>query len=864
VTNNNQNGGEAAAIRGYNFQYTIFATELYDALLNDNNSIEWVEFASNGAGKVDDVLIGLQNKVLAYQVKNVTSTTFTYSGFTNSPTQSIFKGMFIGWKNLELAYPNKTADIRFITTQNVSSNDRITDFTEQFKPSFSDFLQKFWLPVKSGKYDLQNIPSAWFPVFEALIKMTGSTPAEMMKFIKATSFQFNYELPVRFNAHIERQRRIDIEAIATQIFKTVARKGNTRYTKELFLKQFGLLSRYETYYRHSFFVDEAHYQPINESIVQLDNLITRHDRGYIALIGNAGSGKSTLLTKWLQNKEFKVLRYYAYVNTEMNYEYGFRGEAEPFLHDLLIQIRQYNPSLQDRLPSSTFIDLQRHFNDELIKLSATDQKVIIVVDGLDHIEREQDVTKSLLSILPPPENIPENIYFILGSRTIDNLQHLPPRIKSSINDDKRIMQIGAMTKDSIQTFLWSYQIALSDELLEQLFINTKGHPLFLRYTVEAIRNSNPVQLTDIIHQRVFNGDIEKEYKLFWDSYREVDDFIEILGIIARFRDSFFDITILNFFPTLSRSSQYKVHKLSENYFYKNGNTWQFFHNSFKEFLVTETTRDILTGAIITEKDRAIHLNIFETFQKVEHEYSWNSIYHLSRAGDFQTIITLATQIYFRKQWFAFRNYKSLKEDIDLAIAACQELHDIYALLDCFLSLYELKQRYNNFDPANHAQIFQFLGETKIANSFIYDNVELLVPKNEALEYAVNLYKLGFTELAYDIFLRSTPSYILNQSKSVNANRYSKNTYERTDEFKLICSWAKAASLFEPVEAVIIKVSELAVENEPEENKKRELQTSVFDEILEISIDTRNWNNLKSLEKMQRPGHSFSITKSLQI
>lgn len=100
----------------------------------------------------------------------------------------------------------------------------------------------------------------------------------------------------------------------------------------------------------------------------------------------------------------------------MSYEFGFRGEAKTFLHDILIQIRQAKYSIQDRLPTDDFEDLQKHFNNELNKLSREEEKVIIIVDGLDHIEREQDVSKSLIGILPLPDSVPENVYFLLGSR----------------------------------------------------------------------------------------------------------------------------------------------------------------------------------------------------------------------------------------------------------------------------------------------------------------------------------------------------------------------------------------------------------------------------------------------------------------
>lgn len=47
--------GEIPAIIGYNKQYEVCAIEIYEELLN--NDLEWVEFASNDAGKLDDVLI---------------------------------------------------------------------------------------------------------------------------------------------------------------------------------------------------------------------------------------------------------------------------------------------------------------------------------------------------------------------------------------------------------------------------------------------------------------------------------------------------------------------------------------------------------------------------------------------------------------------------------------------------------------------------------------------------------------------------------------------------------------------------------------------------------------------------------------
>ena len=800
----NKNAGEVSAIVGYEFQYSIFATEIYNALLEDNNQIEWIEFASGHAGKIDDVLIGLKHSILAFQIKNIDSSAFSYSTLTSSSTQSILEGMFRGWQELMTSNPNKTIDVRILTTQPASTHDRIKSYLGEAS-SFQFFLNNFWFPIKEEKYNAENIPYVWSHTFQELLEITKSSPFEFIEFVKSVTFIFEYSTPKHFDHYVEKQRRIDIEEITKNIFRTIAKKGNIRYTKSDFLKEFGLIERYESYFTHSFFVDEEHYQPIEETFDQLQRVIKKYNKGYIALIGNAGSGKSTLLTKWIQKNNFRVLKYYSYVNTDMNYEFGFRGEAKIFLHDLLIQIRQATDSIQDRLPTENLEDLQKHFNNELIKLSHNEEKVIIIVDGLDHIEREQEVSKSLIGILPLPDMIPDNIYFILGSRTIENLEKLNSRIKTTIKEEKRVINIKPLSKDKILDFLLSYSINLSEYLLEELFVNTKGHPLFLRYTIEEIKNKKTNALKEIISQRIFSGDIYREYKVFWDNYKEQADFIEILGIIARFRDSFFDISLLKCFPKITRSNQYNVNKLSENYFYKIGNIWQFFHSSFKEFLINETAKDILTDSFENSVDKEFHLKISEAIERTESEYKWNKLYHLYKAEKFSAVTALSTQEYFRSQWFEFRGYKLIKDDIKFAIEASKRQGNVYCLFRCFLSSFELKQRFNNFNPRDNIDTFHQLGRISLASSFIYNNVELLVSQKSALDYSIALYAKGYKELAHDLFLRATPSYILNQSKNISTDRYDRDTFQPIDEFKLIASWAKAASLFNSVEEILSNV-----------------------------------------------------------
>lgn len=160
--------GEVSAIVGYFFQYEIFATEIYNHLLS--NQLEWVEFASQEAGKLDDVLIGTKDTIIAYQTKQIGSSSFSYREFTNADPESVFQGIFKGWKKISDTYPSKKIDARFITTQNISEDDSISGYTGPSKPSFEKFVRNFWKPIQSGTYDSQSIPVVWQPVFDELVK----------------------------------------------------------------------------------------------------------------------------------------------------------------------------------------------------------------------------------------------------------------------------------------------------------------------------------------------------------------------------------------------------------------------------------------------------------------------------------------------------------------------------------------------------------------------------------------------------------------------------------------------------------------------------------------------------------------------
>ncbi|MEJ5144737.1 ATP-binding protein [Sphingobacterium sp. MYb388] len=837
--------GEVSALAGFFFQYEIFATEIYNHLLESN--LEWVEFASNTAGKLDDVLLGVEDKVIAFQVKQISNSNFSYHDFVNSETQSIFQGLFKGWKSFKSKYHNKKIDARFITTQDISANDQIKAYVGKKKPSFENFIVNFWTPIQKGIYNSISIPKVWQVVFDELVSQINATPDELISFIVDLKFVFNYKTnQFVYDSYTQSKRSAHINRITDGIARIVAKKGNVHYDRKQFLAEFSLKDQFETRFQHAFFVDEKHYQPINTTLMQLASVIERKGKGYIALVGNAGSGKSTLLTKWLTGSAHRVLKYYAYTNVEMSYEYGYRGEASYFLHDLLVQIRESRSVLQDRLPENDLLDLQVHLGEELAKLGRNNEKVFIIVDGLDHINREQQVTKSLIEVLPSPKVIPENIYFVLGSRTVTQLEDLSFEIRQDLTKNDSIVTINALAKEQINELALSHSISLSGHQLDDLQQNTKGHPLFLRYTIEELRAADLKNYSAIISEKDFSGDIEIEYQKFWDKHKSLDEFIHILGLIARFRYPYFELELLGDFSIKNADAE-RINKVSEYYFYKSENIWQFFHNSFKEFLIRESAKNRFSAKFDPVTHSAFHSEIADAIVNNVSSYRFNLIYHWFNAGKFQQITDSTSQAFFREQWFAFRNVQIIREDIKLALHAGVQQGNNQMVIICFFALLEIDQRASNFPFGNYYDIFLAAERLDLASSFVFDPAKLLVSQTAALEFSVLLANNGYKEIAKELFERATPIHLFVGQQSLSRRRYNSQNHTEIDEVELIKVWANAASIFQPICEFIIRLQNLQISEEHGSGPDKQVIPEVILSLKEYLLENDKYETLIELD-----------------
>ena len=440
--------GERRAIGGYHAQYHTSASLILRDLRD--RRLQWLRVADPQAAQVDDLQIGSPGPVDAYQVKSAQyNRPFTFRDLTvpQSGASALIRQLAQGWLTLKQRYPQFRVVVHLITNQIVSSATNATLPTGDPPPTpkhFAAFIKQAWEPAHGTSPDAApNIPSEWQPTWDAVRLASGLPQDDLADFVRNCSLEFGFEAGALFQGGSSLDQQFfedDVVHITNALFATVADPERIiELTDAQLLQRLGWAERFEYRNPHRFPVIERTYREIRDTALALTEAIDSLPGGYVAVLGAPGSGKSTLLTQHLRRVGARLIKYYAYVPGTADPR-TTRGEATNFLHDVVLQLENagfrsgHSPSRFDR------DQLLERFHEQLQLLhrdwQETGCKTIILVDGLDHIEREQHPGRSLLVDLPEPDQIPDGVYLVLGSQT-DN--PLSGRIKAEVrNQDRRI------------------------------------------------------------------------------------------------------------------------------------------------------------------------------------------------------------------------------------------------------------------------------------------------------------------------------------------------------------------------------------------------------------------------------------------
>ncbi|HOP40916.1 MAG TPA: hypothetical protein PLI53_07725, partial [Geobacteraceae bacterium] len=342
--------GERIARIGYEAQDKRAANLIYNILVEGR--LDWFRIADPNAGRVDDIQVATTDGQLhAFQVKWADSVkNISFADFTRSGKEpSLVSQLAHGWRTLKAQHPNKRVFVhlihRDIPLSTPAPKAKIPLGTPPpLQPHFQALIRECWKEKRHWiSTGVKGIPQGWHPAMQVVRKEAGfSNEKQFLDFIAACDLQFGYQFPDAEDplSRTVVRREKDVDQIARLISKLGG--GEKRIIEILradLLKELGWEARFEFRFKHEFPVDQSIYQPISQTVQELEVAISHFTSGYLALIGTPGSGKSTTLTQTLRYRQgLRIIRYYAYVPDSI-WQEG-RGEALSFLHDLHLALQR--------------------------------------------------------------------------------------------------------------------------------------------------------------------------------------------------------------------------------------------------------------------------------------------------------------------------------------------------------------------------------------------------------------------------------------------------------------------------------------------------------------------------------------------
>ena len=805
--------GERRAITGYYPQYLISASIIIQSLREE--SLQWIRVADPEAGRVDDLQIGTQSRVDAFQVKwSQYSGNFTFNDLVGSGNiPSLIAQLADGWRRLRNIHSDCRIVVHLVTNEipsvSVSQKMPVGDLPPTPR-HFAAFIEQAWKPAKK---ELSNpnwsIPELWWPAWETLQKASGLSTEDFRIFVQDCELEFGYHFPRSTRATTRDQKigQDDLEHLAHVLFATVFDPERIiELSRDQLLAKLGWKDRFEFRSCHEFPEPDFFYQPIEISVRQLEGALSKLTGGYVAVLGTPGSGKSTLLTQTLRFRPERVIKYYAYVPDSQD-PMTLRGESVNFLHDMVLALDRAGFRVGETPSSFDRDHLLEHFHQQLQHLhqdwEVNGRKTIILIDGLDHISREQCPDRSLLLDLPLPTQVPDGVYFVLGSQT-DQLIELPDRIQHAIHQSDRRIEMEPLNRKAVLQITERVELpmVLTEDQKETVYILSDGHPLALVYILNNLKNAADMEAVQKVFQDTepYRGDIEAQYHSYWRQIETNFELTHVLGLLARLRG----VIDLSWVETWAGHAvtDHLRHKLAHYFRIEDHSRWYFFHYSFRLFLL-EKTAESSPGVFDPSRSSAFH---HELAKKCAREpstsyWSWEELYHRILAEEHGVVFELASQRWFRNQFLAFRPVVAIQADIKRTLQSAAARKDPVALTSLVLASTEIAQRELSLESSSLVLLLLHLGEKHTATEHVRDGNRLHINVTAALRICLHLESVGLNKEARRIFELAEPLDLLTARKPIENDL-------QDEKGTLLEAWAEAAVHFRDTDNIVETIRQI--------------------------------------------------------
>lgn len=800
--------GERHARWGYGYQDKAATELIFRAVKDERRSggarLEGVRLADERAGRVDDCVLVWGSRIQGNSVKwRKNGTAMGWAELLGA--EGLLRELSEGYAALKQTWTGRTVSVRLQTSYPASDSEagRLVAGL-----SVADFVGKHWGRGPAAAAN-ELVSVAW----QRVESHTGLHGRELEEFASACELAPGIPEPCVVPADDEESRAYQRQfnrmhrALATWL--TMHPKSEM-VEMEYLLEAVALRSDRSELVQ-SFPPPSIPYRRNECAANELRHAVKVLEGGYVAVTGSAGGGKSTLVQDVLGADPSIVLAPYFAFLPDGEGPARERGEAMAFYRSVVGRLDRAFPGR-----GSLGIDNARHGREALRghMASAHEQfmadgvKTVLLVDGLDHVQREPDLAQSILREFPEADEIPSGFLIVLSGRPEALLADaVGPVVSRAIAETGRRVTVEGLSREEVHEIALEAVSETTAAERDRVYRECAGNPLILTYRLNALRATDGAGAAAV----EFDGDIDGFYSRSFAVPLRNAETRRLLGLLCRAAPAI-DSRWLEQWPEWAAVEELYESVLAPFMTEEHGEL-RFIHSSLITFLMEET-RPRLPGADRAAREKAYFSDLADRTEgrPCRDALGRAHVFHLSRAGRSSEVLAVATSRWFREAVYAFVPYALVRPVILEALRVAWEQAEYREVVRVVLLDAELAQRSAHLGAGELAEALLKLGDHELALAQIRANGMLLVDDDVALEFSRKLWLYGQARSSSGLQESSRRLYAdakpLGHLLGAARGRLEQGDYELRGVLE---AWSAASPLFESVEDMVDRLVALEVE-----------------------------------------------------
>ena len=538
--------GLSDAHKGYEYQDLLTSYFIINDLLKGNNSEFKVDMKEYDDDKFDDLTVINSNEIVKRQIKYSDNKTVAKDDFSSIDYDLALDVLYNSWDRLD---KKRNVSIKILLAWDY--NDDI-DFLEELgtsddfsSPSVKQYgicIDKIWFigeerPISSWKRlrnNAANISRDCFKEFLQDLKVELCLPKASLDIVnKGELERITVERIKDFGVGIYPNHEISPEGVLLKLMNIVkSARANQRILKtDQIVSALGLVVGYGNI-EQLFPVDSSSNIYDENTFRKFYSNICKNNK--TILIGEPGSGKSWFVTnfiKYLKSQNILLARHYCYTSLDDKFYTG-RITSNIFMANLISDIMLVYPELKDIKTSRFGVDE----NELQLLIDRIDKEIVLIIDGLDHIERIKSSHKStfgtnrtdIIEIIKRI-NVPTNVKIVIVSQPVSEVLAL-------CEQNYTLTEIENWDANTISKYLEIRGISMYEKvcavaLSSQLLTKSNGNPLYVTYLVNELLKSSVLDSWEDTLSFIpdYNDDLKNYYNYLLEQIDEDHKVVYVLS-----------------------------------------------------------------------------------------------------------------------------------------------------------------------------------------------------------------------------------------------------------------------------------------------------------------------------------------------